>query len=392
MTTTVDPRGANHRPPPWVRRAILTWWATGAGLWLLYFFARELRSLLVQVVLALFLSFAIEPIVDRLERRGVKRGVGTLAALLFVLLVLIAFMAAMGSLIADQLNQLIDDLPGYLTSTQGWLDDTLGIVVSVDDLQQQLQPGGEASRFATGLAGNLVEFGTTIANVLFQAITIVIFAFYFAADGPRLRRSICSLFPPQRQHEILRIWELAINKTGAYIASRLILAVISGIFHWIVFSALGLPSSVALALWVGVISQFIPAIGVYLAGVLPTLVAVGIDPSKALWVIVAVIAYQQVENYVLQPRITAQTLDMHPAVAIAAVVAGTTLFGIAGALLALPVVATVSGFFTAYIERHEVVDNDLLGSSDDEPPRRRADDHPTTLSGTDPADAGLEQP
>lgn len=103
------------------------------------------------------------------------------------------------------------------------------------------------------------------------------------------------------------------------------------------------------------ISQFIPTLGTYLAGILPALVAVGDDPSKALWVIGAVVAYQQVENYLLQPRITAQTLDLHPAVSIAAVLAGTTLFGAAGALMALPVVATATGFLSAYIERHDVV-------------------------------------
>ena len=122
------------------------------------------------------------------------------------------------------------------------------------------------------------------------------------------------------------------------------------------------------------ISQFIPTLGTYLAGVLPALVAVGQDPTKAIWVIVAVIVYQQIENYLLQPRITAQTLDLHPAVSIGAVLAGTTLFGAAGALMALPVVATASGFFAAYIARHDLVEDqleiegasfDLGGTTDD---------------------------
>ena len=156
---------------------------------------------------------------------------------------------------------------------------------------------------------------------------------------------------------MLRVLDLATDKTGAYISSRLLLAVLSGVFHWVVFSVLGLPSAVALALWVGVISQFIPTLGTYLAGVLPALVAVGEDPTKAIWVIVAVVVYQQIENYVLQPKITAQTLDLHPAVSIGAVLAGTTLFGAAGALMALPVVATGSGFLSAYIARHDLIED-----------------------------------
>ncbi len=310
--------------------------------------------------MALFLSFAIEPVVDKLERRGVKRGIASVVTLLGVLASIIVFFAMMGTLIADQLNQLVDELPEIVESAQQWLDTTVGIQVSADDLLGQLQPGGEASKFASNLAGDLVGFGSTIANVLFQLLTVTIFAYYFSADGPRIRQSVCSVFPPARQHEILRVWELAITKTGGYITSRTILAVISATFHWMIFAALGLPSPIALAIWVGLVSQFIPTIGTYLAGILPVLVAVGVDPAKALWVVAAIIVYQQIENYGLQPRITAQTLDMHPAMAIAVVLGGTQLFGIAGALLSLPLFATVTAFSTAYIQRHELVENRLV--------------------------------
>jgi predicted PurR-regulated permease PerM len=400
VTNTVDSFDHDSRPPPWVRRAILIWWATGAVLWIGYFLARELRSLLIQIVLALFLSFAIEPIVDALEQRRVRRGVATGIALIGVIAAFLAFIAAMGTLIADQLDSLITQLPNDIVSAQEWLDSTFGIQVSANDLIDQVRPGGQASEFVNNLAGNLLSFGTTLANVLFQILTVLLFTYYFAADGPRLRRHVCSLFPPSRQHEILRVWELAVNKTGAYISSRLILAIISGLFHWVVFSILGLPSAVALAAWVGVISQFIPAIGTYLAGILPLLVALGVDPAKAIWVLIAIVSYQQIENYVLQPRVTAQTLDMHPAVAIGAVLAGTSLFGVAGAFLALPVVATLTGFSTAYIQRHEVVDYDPVQAAavgaefrrraTDRHPNERRDSAPTAPEpGTDDADDGF---
>ncbi len=347
--------------PTWVRRAIVLWWSILVGLWLSLIVARELRGLLVQLTIALFLSFALEPVVDRLSRRGMRRGVATALSLLALLVAALAFLGAMGQLVATQLTDLIKNLPGYLTSGQTFLLDRFGVEVAVDDLVERFQTDGDVGGYATRLADQLVSAGTTVANVLFQTLTISLFTFYLTADGPRLRRVICSVLPPQRQVEVLRVWELAVNKTGAYISSRFLLALASGAFHWVVFAVLGLPSSVALAIWVGIVSQFIPTLGTYLAGVLPVLVAVGVDPSKALWVIAAVVAYQQVENYVLQPRITAQTLDLHPAVSIFAVLAGTSLFGAPGALLALPFVATAGGFITAYIERHEVVDSRLTG-------------------------------
>lgn len=344
--------------PPWVRRAIVFWWVILVGLWAALVAARQLRGLLVQAVLALFLSFAMEPLVDRLVRYGVRRSFASAITMITAIAFFVGFLTAMGSLIAGQLNQLAADGDDYVDSAQAWLQGR-GIDVDTSDLIEQLRDGGQASEYLTGLADNIVGAGTSLLNVVFQLLTISLFAYYFSADGPRLRRSICSVLPPARQHEVIRIWELAINKTGAFISSRVILAAVSAVFHWIVFFALGLPSPVVLAIWVGLISQFIPVIGTYIAGVVPALIALGVDPTKAVWVIIVVVIYQQVENYLLQPRITAQTLEMHPAVAFAAVLAGTATFGASGALLALPFLATVQSFISAYVMRHTVVDNPL---------------------------------
>jgi predicted PurR-regulated permease PerM len=357
--------------PRWVRQAILLWWGVLVGLFLILAAARQLRGLLVQVVLALFFSFAMETMVDRLGRRGIRRGPATALTMFTVLLFFVGFLAAMGRLVAGQLQELADDLPGYITDADIWLSDQFNMEIDSGDVVEQLQAGGRASEYLSGLADNLLGVGTSVLNVLFQLLTISLFAYYFTADGPRLRKAICSVLPPARQHEVLRIWELAINKTGAFIASRVILAIVSAAFHWLVFAVLELPSSLALGLWVGLVSQFIPVIGTYIAGVVPALIALGVEPRKALFVIIAVLVYQQIENYILQPRVTAQTLDMHPAVAFAAVLAGTATFGVSGALLALPFLATVQSFISAYIARHNVVESYLL-ESDAEVARARA--------------------
>ena len=367
--------------PHWVRRAIVFWWSILVGLWLTLIVVRELRSLLVQIAVAVFLSFALEPAVGALEARGMKRGQATLVSLLGVFVSFGVFAALMGQLVATQLTELVDDLPGYVESGTNWANDQFGTEIDTSDLINQIETG-QLTSYANDASRYLLSIGTTLAGVLFQALTILLFTYYLTADGPRLRRLICSVLPPQRQHEVLAILDLATDKTGAYISSRLVLAVLSGVFHWIVFALLDLPSAVALALWVGVISQFIPTLGTYLAGVLPALVAVGEDPSKAIWVLVAVIVYQQIENYIFQPRITAQTLDLHPAVSIGAVLAGTTLFGAAGALMALPVVATATGFLSAYIERHDVV------AESARPRRRRRAAVTKTSAATEETDAG----
>ncbi len=135
------------------------------------------------------------------------------------------------------------------------------------------------------------------------------------------------------------------------------MALISGVAHYILLVILEVPYAPALAVWVGLVSQFIPTIGTYLAGALPMLIAFTVDPWYALWVLGFVVVYQQFENYVLQPKLTAKTVDIHPAVAFGSVIAGTALLGAVGALVAIPAIATLQAFLGAYVKRYDVMDD-----------------------------------
>lgn len=135
------------------------------------------------------------------------------------------------------------------------------------------------------------------------------------------------------------------------------MALISGAAHYVLLVILGVPYAPALAVWVGLVSQFIPTIGTYLAGALPMLIAFTVDPWYALWVLGFVVIYQQFENYVLQPKLTAKTVDIHPAVAFGSVIAGTALLGAVGALVAIPAIATLQAFLGAYVKRYDVTDD-----------------------------------
>jgi predicted PurR-regulated permease PerM len=201
-----------------------------------------------------------------------------------------------------------------------------------------------------------------VANVLFQVFTIGLFAFYLVAEGPKLRRTVCSLLPQKRQKYVLEIWDVAIAKTGGYIVSRGVLAVIAAVVHWAAFEIIDLPSGLALAIWVGVVSQVVPVVGTYLAGALPVLIGLIDEPASGLWVLVVIAVCQQVENYVLAPRITSQTMAIHAAMAFGAVIAGAALLGVVGAMLALPAAATLQAVISTAAERHEVAE-DLLEAS-----------------------------
>jgi predicted PurR-regulated permease PerM len=357
--TPTPPTG--ERAPRWVRRLVV---GIFVGLAVAYYgrgVIASLRPLFITLLMSLFLSFAIEPAVNRLERAGVRRGIGTGAVFAAILVAVAGFGFAMATVLSEQITEFADDIPAYLEDVGDWLDDTFGIEGATDDLIADYESGSLAERF-TAFADDLARFGATIVNLLFQSFTIALFTFYLVAEGPYLRRQVCSLLPENRQREVLELWDLAIEKTGGYIASRAILAILSSLAHWFVFTLADVPSPLPLALWVGVMSQFIPVIGTYIAGVLPVVIGFIHDPTTGIWALVFVVLYQQIENYVFAPRITAQTMEIHVALAFGAVIAGAAVLGAVGALLSLPAAATIQAFVSTYVRRHEVNEAVMLES------------------------------
>ena len=352
--------------PRWVPRAIGLALLGVVGLATAAWLLDRLRDLLVVLLVSLFLSFAMEPAVNWLARRGWKRGLGTAVVFCVFAAAALGFLAAMASVLADQITKLIDAAPGYLADIERWADDQFGIQLSTDDLRAQFTEGGTAASLLGDVAGNLVSVGSTVVNVAIQMLTVALFTFYLVADGPRLRRLVCSALVPSRQAAVMRGWELAIDKTGGYIYSRTLLAIAAFLVHWAAFAIIGVPFPLPLAMWVGVLSQFVPVVGTYLAGVLPLLIALLDEPISALWVLIVVLAYQQIENYLLAPRVTAHTMNIHPAVAFGSVLVGAALLGSAGALLAVPAAATIQAFVSTYIKRHELIESELFETHESE--------------------------
>jgi len=358
------------RMPRWVPRAIGLFFVGAALLSTSRWLLRELHDLLIILLVSLFLSFALEPAVNRLERMGVRRGAGTGLVFLSTLAASGIFIFAIGTLLADQVTELVDQAPGYITDIEQWVEETFNVEVETEELVSEFQADGAATSFATRLAGNLVDLGSQIVGLMFSILTIGLFTFYLVADGPRIREVICRLLRPQHQRRVLGIWDLAIDKTGGYIYSRAILAIISAGVHWAAFAAIGVPFPLPLALWMGLVSQFIPVVGTYIAGAFPLLVALLDSPSKALAVLVLIVIYQQIENYFFAPKITSQTMEIHVAVAFGAVIAGSAVLGPVGALVALPAAATIQAFASSIVSHYDVVDEFGSGGL---PPRRIAD-------------------
>lgn len=323
---------------------------------------RALRGLIILLVISLFLATALEPAVNFLARHGWRRGPATGATFLAVFLSGGLLVGMMVPLVIDRTVEFIDRVPGYVDDISVQAD-KLGLEISSERIQAALTDIDDTlQRYAADLAGSAFGVGSRLLTTFFQGLTIALFTFYLVADAPRFRRVLMSTMPAE-QREVLRVWEIAIDKTGGYFYSRALLAAIAAVSSWIVFRILGVPFAAALALWLGVLSQFLPVIGTYVGGALPALIALLESPGKAVGVLVFIVAYQQIENYVLSPRITARTMSLHPAVSFGSAIAGATLLGAPGAIMALPVAATVQAFISTYLHRHEVVESTLIGAA-----------------------------
>lgn len=363
-----DPTGWPVQAPPWLRRSVIfVFLAVAAfkvGEWLL----DNLGGFLGLLFLAWLFSISVEPVVDGLARRGMRRGLATGLVLFGLIASGVAFVAVFGALLVNQLTELVTSLPGVVADVVDWANGIFGTSFQSENIIDSLRLTPERiQQLAEQLTPGLVGILSSLVGLVFQALTLLLIAYYMSAQAPQLRRTVSSWFPPRQQYVISTVWEIAVDKTGSYVVSRLVLAAVSalltGVFLWL----LGVPYWLPLALWTGLVSQFIPTVGTYLAIAVPALIALADEPLDALWVVVFGVVYQQVENYLLAPRITAQTVAIHPAVAFGAVIVGAELFGPMGALVSIPVVAAVQAVAETYGRRYELVVQESEAGAEEAP-------------------------
>ena len=353
--------------PSWIPRVIVLVVLAFLGTYLLVWSVIRLRGFLLALLLSLFASFALEPGVDFLARRGWRRGLATSVVFAVFVVAGVVFAAVTLPPMVTESASLVSNVPGWLADLSALLNDRFGLNLNLSDVSAgMLDLQGSLQTYAASLASGVLGLGAQAVNLLLQMFTMALFTFYLLADGPRFRRRVLSLVRPERQAEVSRIWEIAIRKTGGYVYSRALLALISAIFTYVFLLIVGVPYALPLAVWVGVVSQFIPAVGTYLAALVPVLVALTVRPITAVVVIVGLVVYQQIENTVLSPRITARTMSLHPAVAFGSVLVGTSLLGVVGTLVALPATAIIQAFVSTYIEQHHV-DEAHLGAALEQP-------------------------
>jgi predicted PurR-regulated permease PerM len=318
------------------------------------------RGVLVRALIALFVAISLDPAVRMLRRWGMRRGQAVLLIFLVALGLVTAFLLAVIPAMVHQFQALVHDFPGYLAQLQDrsarfrQLSDRYHLTSQVEGLLASL-PGRLGSGLF-GLAGRLF-------SALFSTLMVVVLTIYFMADLPRLRRGALRLLPRARRAQSGRIADVIIDKVGAYMIGALMISLTAGVTSFIVFTVLGVPFAVPLA-FVVALCDLIPMIGATLGAVISVLVAL---LATDLWPTTALLAgffvvYQQLENYLIAPRILRTTVSLSPAAVLLAGLIGGTALGLVGAVMAIPVAAALKVVLTERLQARDAADAE--GSED----------------------------
>jgi predicted PurR-regulated permease PerM len=326
------------RPRPANTFRLGAWFSLGVTTTLLALYGLyTIRGVLVQVLVALFITVSLEPAVHWLTERGMRRGWAVTAIFAVAFGALLGFLISVIPSLIDQGRELIDDLPGYLTELQDRSAQFRGLNDRFN-LSSQVQSiiGSVPGRIGSGVLG----ITGRLFGALFSALTVLVFTAYFMADLPRLRSGLVRLFPIDRRVRAKQVLDLVIDKVGGYMIGNIIISIFAGVFSYLAFRLLGVPFATPLAVLVAVF-DLIPMIGATLGAITGVLVALFTRPLWPTTVLVAVffVVYQQVENYLIAPRVLKTTVNIGAAAVLLAGLIGATLLGLVGALMAIPVAA-----------------------------------------------------
>jgi predicted PurR-regulated permease PerM len=322
-------------------------WATlvlvsvGLAFWLLYRFHQVLFILFIAVVIGTMLR----PVVGWLQRRGLP-GVAAVTLIFLALLILvIGFVLLLFPLILEQATSIIADVPGYYQSLRDWvgglpgpLAGQLGELLPVTlSLPGAGQPTGQE---LLDSAGQVLGYIGSASTVIFTAVVVLLLAYYWTLTGPRTIRSLLQPLPVARREVVSELVAAMETKVGAYVAGQGILMLAVGGLALVAYWIIGLPYILVLAVVAGLM-EAVPIIGPLLGAIPAALVALSLGPDKFAWVVVATLAIQQVENSLLVPRVMRRAVGVNPFVTLLALFSFSSLLGIAGALMAIPIAAMI---------------------------------------------------
>nr|WP_276509706.1 AI-2E family transporter [Nocardioides marinisabuli] len=299
----------------------------------------SISSTLLLVVVALFLAAGLNPAVEALVRRGLSRSMAVLAVIVAFLVVVALFTVAIVPVITDQVAAIGQNAPGWFDQLQSnervqQLNDEYQVV----DKARDYVAGGD---FVGTLFGGALGIGLAVLGALFNAFIIIVLTLYFLASMKATTAGLYRLAPASRRDRVSKLGDRVLAGIGGYVSGAFVVALAAGLSSLIFLFIVGLGEyAVALAFVVALL-DVIPMIGATIGAVIVTAIGFATDPTIGLACLVFYVVYQQVENYVIYPRVMSRSVDLPGAVIVIAALVGAALLGVVGALLAIPTAAAI---------------------------------------------------
>ena len=321
----------------------LAWWLGGVVV--------SISSVIIQIVVALFLAAGLNPVVEWLERRGMRRAFAVVTVIAGVIAALALFIVAIVPVITDQVQSISDSAPGWLDTFQRtrWIQNLDQQYDVVDKVKAYVSDG----TFVSGLFGGVLGIGLAVLSVLLNAFVVVVLTLYFLSSLEKTKQALYGLAPASRRDRVSKLGDEIIKGVGGYVSGAFIVALCAGISSLIFLFVVGLGDyAVALAFVVALL-DVIPMIGATLGAVIVTAIAFATDPKIGLICIIFYVVYQQLENYVIYPRVMSKSVDIPGVVTVIAALVGAALLGVIGALLAIPTAAAILMLTREVVQRRQ---------------------------------------
>ncbi len=298
------------------------------------------RKVLLLVLVAAFLAVGLDPAIRRLRSWGLKRGQAIGLILLAVLVTIVGFLSAVVPPLVEQVTNFATDLPNYVQDLAA-RNPRLQEFVTEQDIAARLESATESipANIGGSIGGVLGVAGSVVASI-FSTLTVVVLTAYFAISLEQIRQGSLKLVPQSKRDRVQELADPILTKIGAYIAGNVVISVIAGVTSFVFLLIAGVPFPIALALWVA-IADLIPLVGATLGAIPAVIVAFFVSLPVGIATLVFFALYQQVENYLIAPRVMTKAVDLSPAAVLLAALTGAALLGVVGVLMAVPAAAAI---------------------------------------------------
>ncbi len=301
----------------------------------------RVKSLIFDLFVAVVLSALAEPVVYRLSKK-INRRASAMVAVSVILLLIGATLFSIIPIMVQEIYFLSSQLPTYFDNFINYLN-VEGFAVSSQSLDLETQFNTLIKDYGSTVGSSVVFAGQGLLRTLGHIFIIFFFTYYLISEGDGWRVKLKESLPDKVSSSIDQVWTIGVSKAGGFIVAKVILGVLASIVLSLSFLIIGLPSPLALGVAAGILSQLIPVVGTFLGGLVPFITSISLGTTAMIATVLVLFIYQIVENYFISPRVTRSTMEIHPAIAVFSTIFGAYTLGGVGAILALPVAATVQG-------------------------------------------------